>query len=330
MFRYGRCAIFSLWVGAGAVAFDAIADPMLISGSEDMLAVPIDGAPLLESVPRSAARPVVIDLPLPHPMPEWNQSRVDDGARARHDSSPPPENRRVAPFVTPAYDGSVLRKDDIWLRQLFRDYANATNSTGALPAGRERPRQGRTLDGRVESEFATSPEAMLRDAAVNVLRLMSATAGDEKEVLTVFVAQFGEFQAMFRTELRSLTDSVSGLWPFTAYEEAGLEPAVKGMTAAERHQAPSPGTMMLSGQSPVVPPPATGPIANMADFLIFILREFFTNPIAILATGGTLILWKSFELVLAAQGRRRRRGGSMPHRIRRRRTAKVHKLPSRA
>jgi hypothetical protein len=292
VFRHARCAIFSLWAGAGAVAFDAIADPMLISGGEDMLAVPIASEPILEGSPRSAGRPVAIEFPLPHPMPDLIPFRINETARAQRGSSQVPENRRATPLDTFAHDGSAPRSGDISLQQLLRDYGYSSNQPAALPVSGDRARQRDVFDGgrRVEPGFSMAEEGMLRGAAVNVFQLMSESSIIDKDAEMLFVAQVGEFRAMFRGEFQSLIDSVSDLWPLALYEDAWSESAVKGMTAAEPYRAPSPGAMMFPGQAPIARPPADGPIANMTDFLIFILREFFTNPIAILATGGTLIL----------------------------------------
>ena len=330
VFRRARCAIFSLWLGAGAVAFDANADPMLLSGEEDMLAVPMAGVPLLEGVPRSAARPLMIDLPLPHPLPEWNQIRADEGAPAQHNSSQSPENRRVMSFVPRAHDASVSRSGDISLQQLLRDYGYPGYQPAAPRVGGDRARQRDALDGgrAVQPEFSMATEAMLRVAAVNVLELMSDSSSNERDAVMLFVAQFGGFRAMLRAELQSLVDSVSDLVPLALSEDTWSESAATRMAAVQRQQSQFTGATMLSGQPPVVPRPEESRV-DIVGFFVSMLREFLTNPIAIIAACGTLILWKSLDLLLVAQVLRRRRGGSMPHRIRRRQTAKLRALPSR-
>ena len=207
-FRALRCAVSSLLLASGVVAFDSVADPVLIGDRQEVFAAPEGDDRLPEILARAERDTAPIDGPSSRSPLVIDEIRVDGGALGRRQNwNNAPQNRLDVAQGLPGNFGNTSGQGDLFRNPLLRDYGNAGANPAVAPAaGGE---QGRSAGAR---EPVNAAQAMLWEAVDNALKLIRDSVVDETDMVSFSIVGV-DFSLTLSGGRPTLLVNGSDLWP---------------------------------------------------------------------------------------------------------------------
>ncbi len=306
-FRAVRCAVSGLLLASGAVAFDSVADPVLIGDRQEVFAAREGDDRLPEILARAERDTPPIDGPSSSSLLAIDEIGVDGGALGRRQNwNNAPQNGLDVAQSLPGNFGNTFGQRDLFRNPLLRDYGNArTNPAVTLVAEGE---QGRSVGAR---EPVNAAQAMLWEAVDNAVKLIRDSVVDETD--TVSFSMVGvDFSLALSGGRTTLLVNGSDLWPMllngSLMEEARPVSTVSAAAALQERSIHS-GPLTGGGAASLLETPAEIPLASGSKgdipSIIETVRGFVTDPLTIVVAVGGLLIWLSFEISNSIREQRR-------------------------
>jgi hypothetical protein len=305
-FRTLRCAVSSLLLASVVVAFDSVAEPVLIGDRQAVFAAPEGDDRLPEILARAERDTPPIDGPSFRSPLVIDEIRVDGSALGRRQNwNNAPQNSLDVAQGLPGNFGNTPGQGDLFRNPLLRDTDNAGANPAVAPAAGSE--QGRSAGAR---EPVNAAQAMLWEAVDNALKLIRDSVVDETDMVSMSIVGV-DFSLTLSGGRATLLMNGSDLWPTllnaSLMEESRPVTTVSAAAALQErsiHSGPLTGGAASLPETPAEIPlglDSKGDIASIMEKV----REFVADPLTIIAAVGSLLIWLSFEISNSIREQRR-------------------------
>jgi hypothetical protein len=304
--RAVRYAVSSLLLASGVVAFDSVADPLLIGDRQEVFAASEGDDRMPEVLARAERDTAPIDGPSPPSPLVIDEIRFDGGALGRRQNrNNAPQNSLEVAQGLPGNVGNTFGQGDLFRNPLLRDHGNADANPAVAPAAGSE--QGRSAGVR---EPVNAAEAMLWEAVDNALKLLRESVVDETDTMSFSIVGV-DFSLALSGGRPTLLVNGSDLWPSllngSLMEEARPVSTVSAAAALQEQSmhsgALTGGAASSPGMSAEIPRGSDS--KGDIPFIIDKIWKFVTDPLTIIAVVGALLIWFSFEISNSIREQRR-------------------------